>query len=137
MINKDTIGIEPGYESLTSIQAESFMRFVLFDTEQKDEVFKEMIKANTIAKIAYTRYKSLENTLPIIDNDVFILIDIFAKGNPGKGMIMLYDITKDIDDKVTSDMVINKYALGFYNELTCLAIIDAIKSKKIDTNGIY
>ena len=96
--------------------------------EAIEAVHNHMYESSTVAAIIYKRYQVFKESknLPEIDDSVFLIVDSFANGNPGRGVLFLIDILGNYHtkDKITLDDVINLYPNGYYNFETCQNIVD-------------
>ena len=123
-----------------------FIQLSLAEGEDfKKSLSQQMVAAKEnggIISIIHKRHQLYkeEFKLPDLDDKVLILIDLFAKGNPGKAIIMLIDLCGTYKDKeeITMDDFVNKYPCGFYDMDTMINIGDNyIKTGKVLFSEMY
>lgn len=122
------------YKELVSMSEDVFKS--MFDkitkTTPEDELFLHNIMLKRIEAF------ELENFIP----DYFVMyIDIYNLYNPGRVILfvcLLVEMAKELDRKLTVSDVNNMFPIGFYNDDTCIWIIDnLIKTKIHPEHKIY
>lgn len=131
-------GFEPQFNKLEISEMILYKELITMSDERLKLMFDEVIKTTPnddlfLHNIMLKRIEAfeLENFIP----DYFVMyIDIYNLYNPGRVVLfvcLLVEMSKQLGRRLTVSDVNNMFPIGFYNDETCIWMIDNLIKTKI------
>ena len=131
-------GFEPKFNKLEISDMIFYKELITMSDERLKLMFDEVIKTTPnddlfLHNIMLKRIEAfeLENFIP----DYFVMyIDIYNLYNPGRVVLfvcLLVEMSKQLGRRLTVSDVNNMFPIGFYNDETCIWMIDNLIKNKI------
>ena len=131
-------GFEPKFNKLEISDMIFYKELITMSDERLKLMFDEVIKTTPnddlfLHNIMLKRIEAfeLENFIP----DYFVMyIDIYNLYNPGRVVLfvcLLVEMSKQLGRRLTVSDVNNMFPIGFYNDETCIWMIDNLIKTKI------
>lgn len=138
----DKEGIELGYSPFQEKESHHFITLMMMEPEDRKAVCLQIAETEnpSIFLIAYKRWLhyGMQEKIAL---ETLLLVDLFARGVPGRAVMILIDmlnIHEDTGQIVTFSEVINLYPMGFYDDNTFKVILDGyVKTGLLRNFDIY